>query len=109
MSENVDNSLMTEVLKEIRKPLRDQGTLLSRIVEILGHHSNRFNAIENRFDLIEGRLTSIDRRFHEQTVELETIIRGEMLGARTNFEIQWEDRLHDLDERIKALEDKAGT
>lgn len=57
---------------------------------------------------VDARVSSIDARSGEQTDELTTIIRDEMLGARTNFEIQWEDRLQDLDGRIRKLEEKIG-
>ena len=98
---DIETGLMTEVLKEIRNQLRDQGQLLSKLVELTSAQSRRM-------ERMDAHISAVDARFAEQTDELMTIAKDEMLGVRTNFEIQWEDKLHDLDERIRKLEENIG-
>jgi succinylglutamate desuccinylase len=99
MSENIDGSLTTSILRDIRDELRTNSVLLSRMTEVLSAHSRRFDDIDRHFDKVEGRMSDNVR-------ELEMVVKGDMLGARTNFEVQWENKLHDLNERLKALEER---
>jgi succinylglutamate desuccinylase len=80
MSENIDGSLTTSILRDIRDELRTHSALLSRMTEVLSAHSRRFDDIDRHFDKVEGRMSDNVR-------ELEMVIKGDMLGARTNFEV----------------------
>jgi hypothetical protein len=76
MAETVDNTLMLEILKELRKDVRDVRTVVLQLAE------------QNR---------RLERRFNELKDDLELMVKSELLGALTHFqnkiEIYVEQRL----------------
>jgi hypothetical protein len=94
MAENIDNALMLEILKEIRKEQRDQRTLLlltSERVDKLDRH------IQERFLGVERKLLNLEERMSGTKDDLYPMVKSELLGALTNFqnkiEIYVEQRL----------------
>jgi hypothetical protein len=106
MAENVDNTLLLQVLKEIRKEQRDQRTLLlqtseytrklERLMESrlgavdqsLAAINARFGAVEPRFSAVDQRLSAIDQRISGLKDDLELMIKSELMGALGNFEVR---------------------
>lgn len=81
-----DESLLLSILKEIRADIREHRTLLLQLVDA----NQRSNA---RFDIIE-------RRMGDLRPDLELMLKGELLGRRTHFETQIENRLDELEARF---------
>ena len=113
MAENVDNTLLLQILKEIRKEQRDQRTLLLQTSEYarklerpmesrlgavdqslaainarFGTVESRFSAVESRFGAVDQRLSAIDQRIGGLKDDLELMIRSELMGALGNFEVR---------------------
>jgi hypothetical protein len=76
MAENVDNGLMLEILKEIRKEQRDQRTLLLLTAE-------RVDRLDRHF---ERKFLSLEERMSSMRDDLAIMIKSELLGALTNFQ-----------------------
>jgi hypothetical protein len=76
MAENVDNSLVLEILKEIRKEQRDQRTLLLLTAE-------RVDRLDRHF---ERKFLSLEERMSSMKDDLAMMIKSELLGALTNFQ-----------------------
>lgn len=97
MAENVDNGLMLEILKEIRKDQleakkeqRDQRTLLllvsERVDKLDRHVEARFHGVENRFLGIERKLLNLEERMSSLKDDLYLMVKSELMGALTNFQ-----------------------
>lgn len=85
MAEKIDNTLLLEVLKEIRKELRDQRSLLlktSEYVRKLDQHT------ETRFLSVERKVLNIEERIGALKDDLELMIKSELMGALGNFEVR---------------------
>jgi hypothetical protein len=88
MADNVDNALMLEILKGIRKEQRDQRTLLlstSECVDRLDHH------FEERFLGVERKLLSLEERMSSMKDDLALMVKSELLGALTHFQTKAEN------------------
>ena len=83
MAENVDNGLMLEILKEIRKEQRDQRTLLLLTAERVDKLDRHF---EQKFLGVERKLLSLEERMSSMKDDLAMMIKSELLGALTNFQ-----------------------
>jgi phosphopantetheine adenylyltransferase len=68
MADNVDNALMLEILKDVRKEQRDQRVLLLQLAE----HNRR---LEQR---METQFLAVNQRLNH--------LKDELLGALTNFQ-----------------------
>ena len=90
MTETVDDSLLLELLKDLRKEQRDQRTLLLQSVD----YSRR---IERRFD-------ALDRRMAEMRDDLELMIKAELMGRLGHFETQMEHALGKLSDRMDEMD-----
>ena len=85
MVENVDNTLLLGVLKEVRKELRDQRALLlktSEYVRKLDQHT------EARFLALERKVLNVEERIGTLKDDLELMIKSELMGALGNFEVR---------------------
>ena len=85
MAENVDNTLLLQILKEIRKEQRDQRTLLlkmSEYVRKLDQHT------EARFLAVERKILNVEERVGALKDDLELMIKSELMGALGNFEVR---------------------
>ena len=84
MAETVDNTLMLEILQELRKDVRDVRTVVLQLAE------------QNR---------RLERRFNELKDDLELMVKSELLGALTHFqnkiEIYVEQRLAEKAEQAR--------
>ena len=94
MVEQIDVGLLLNLLKEIRAEQRDQRTLLLQSVE----YSRR----------IERRLDALDRRTGELRDDLELMIKAELMGRLGHFEIQIEQALGRMSDRMDAMEVRRG-
>src|SRR5262245_44512403 len=76
MTDNVDDALMLEILKDIRKEQRDHRVLLLQLAE----HSRR---LEQR---METQFLAVNQRLNQLKDDLELMVKSELLGALTNFQ-----------------------
>jgi hypothetical protein len=88
VAENVDNALMFEVLKEIRKEQRDQRTLLLLTTERVDKLDRHF---EERFLGVERKLLDLQERMSSVKDDLALMIKSELLGALTHFQTKIEN------------------
>jgi hypothetical protein len=86
MAENVDNTLLFDILKEIGKEVRDVRTLLLQTVD---------------------PTRRIERRVAEQRDDLELVIKSELMGALGNFETRVETRLDRIEKQIGVTDGSA--
>ena len=94
MVENVDSALLLEVLKEIRKDVRDQRTLAVMTAE----HVRKLDRLtEVRFIAVERRIVDVDERIGVLKDDLELMIKSELMGALGNFETRM---ISLIDERL---------
>jgi hypothetical protein len=99
MAENVDNALMLEILKEIRKEQRDQRTLLLLVSERVDRLDRHF---EERLLGIERKLLNLEERMTSQKDDLALMIKSELLGSLTHFQTKIENYVEQrLAERIE--------
>jgi hypothetical protein len=87
MAENVDNSLMLETLKEIRKDQqemrkeqRDQRTLLLLTAD----------TVRKLHLYTEKKFLDLEERMRAHRDDLELMLKAELLGSLTNFQIRIE-------------------
>jgi hypothetical protein len=81
MSENADNTELLQILREIRKEMRDHRTLL---LEALAQG----RSLEVHVD---AQLLALDQRVKELKDELEQMIKSELMGFLDNSEIRGSD------------------
>jgi hypothetical protein len=85
MAETPDNALMLEILKEIRKEVRDVRTLALQLVD--------------RGDRLERHMVEIERRLADAKEDMALMVKAELMGALGNFEtrimVMIEERLAD--------------
>jgi len=88
MAETVDNSLLLEVLKEIRKEQRDQRTLLL----LTSEHVRKLDQLtEARLLAIERKILNVEERISGLKDDLELMLKSELLGSLGNFEVRIEN------------------
>jgi hypothetical protein len=81
MPENVDNTVLLQMLQEMRKEIRDHRTLL---LEALAQG----RSLEVHVD---AQLLALDQRVKELKDELELVIKSELMGFLGNSEIRGSD------------------
>jgi hypothetical protein len=87
MAETVDNSLLLEILKEIRKEQRDQRTLLL----LTSEHVRKLDQLtETRLLAIERKILNVEERISGLKDDLELMLKSELLGSLGNFETRIE-------------------
>lgn len=104
MAENVDNALTVEILREIRKELRDHRALLLQLADdnrrserLMGSRfgavdksfaalESRFAAVDQSLAAINARISTVDQRVGDLTSDLELMVKSELMGALTNFQ-----------------------
>lgn len=96
MTENVDNSLLVALLRDIRKEQADQRTLLLNLVDYTRKMEQR---IEARFTVLESRITGLEARLVAFRDDLELMLKSELMGRLTHFETQIDHRLAELESR----------
>ena len=82
MSESPDN-LVPRLLRDIRREMTDQRTLLLAIVD-QGHR-------------LERRMGEMARNITETKDDIELMLKAELMGRMGNFESRFEDRLDRLE------------
>jgi chromosome segregation ATPase len=95
-SETAD--LTTTILREIQRDLREQRDLLVMMTQ----HVLR---LDRRMGDLERRMGDLERRMSELPADIETMLKMELIGHRVLIEDGVEGRLHELADRIKALEE----
>jgi hypothetical protein len=70
MCESIDNSMLLEVLKEIRREMRHHRALLQETLD-QGRTTERY---------VDGQLLAISQRIHELKEELEQSFKSELMG-----------------------------
>lgn len=91
MAENVDNTLLLEILKEIRAELRSHHTLLLQSVD----HGRRLEKhVDGRLLAIDRRVSGLDERIVGLKDDLELMLKSELMGSLSHFETRIENLLH---------------
>jgi len=78
MTDNVDNAALLEILREVRKEMRDHRTLLLDSIA----QGRSFET------LVDAHLLAIDQRVKELKDDLELMIRSELIGLLGDDEIR---------------------
>jgi len=81
MPENAENTELLQILREVRREMRDHRTLL---LEVLAQG----RSLEVRVD---AQLLALDQRVKELKDELELMIKSELMGFLDNSEIRGSD------------------
>ena len=89
-----DNALMMSILRELRGDQRKQLTLLLQLADAAQRHDRRF--------------ADLERRISESRDEIELMVKSELMGRLTHFEVQMDERIAQLDDRIAAMESGRG-
>ena len=95
---DADHQLTLAILKDIRADAKKLQDLLLSSIESNRRH---FAAIEPRFDIVEKRLDSMEHQIKDSAADMETMLKGELLGRLTHFESRIDQRLAELEERAK--------
>ena len=99
-----DYSLPVAVLGEIQTDLRQQLPLLLQLTDAVRRHDRRFDVMDRRFDEVDRRFNEMSLRLSETRDEIELMVKSELMGRLTHFETQGNERLAQLDDRLKATE-----
>jgi hypothetical protein len=92
MTEAADNTLMLEILKDIRKEQSNQRTLLLLTVDTV----RKFQLFtEMKLLDVEKRFLDMEERMKAHRDDLEMMLKVELLGAMTNFQIRIENYVHE--------------
>jgi hypothetical protein len=120
-----DNAVMLTILRELRSDFRKQQDLLSgltasqrRIVETMERRFEHVDqqlkataeATDRRFERVDQQLKAaaetVDRRFtnmehqmRDLVPDLELMLKGEVMGRLTNFEMRIDERIAELEPR----------
>jgi hypothetical protein len=78
MADNVDNTLMLEVLKEVRQEMRDQRALLLQSIDY-GRSFERH---------LDAQLLAIHQRLNEVKDDLELTIKSEIMGLIGELDVR---------------------
>ena len=98
MVDEADN-LMLRLLREMRAEHMQDRRLLVQIAEVLRKMEQR---LEGRISAVDQRLASIDQRFNELKDDLELLLKSQIMGSQTNFEIKFDQRLQEIEDRLKG-------
>jgi hypothetical protein len=88
MAESVDNTLMLEILKDIRKEQNNQRTLLLQTVDAL-RRLQHFT--EESLLTVKREFLNIEERMKAHKDDLELMLKSELLGAMTHFQTRIEN------------------
>ncbi|MFZ1102943.1 MAG: hypothetical protein WAN86_08920 [Hyphomicrobiaceae bacterium] len=88
MAESADNTLMLEILKDIRKEQNNQRTLLLLTVDAVRRLQQY---TEEKFLHIDGKFLHIEERMKAHKDDLELMLKSELLGAMTQFQTRIEN------------------
>jgi hypothetical protein len=102
MAENVDNSLMLEILKEIRKDQqemkKEQQEMKKEQLEMRKEQRNQRGLLLLTADTVrklhlytEKRFLDIEQRMRAHRDDLELTLKAELLGSLTNFQTRIEN------------------
>jgi chromosome segregation ATPase len=104
MADNVDNTLLQNLLLDIRKELGEQRGLLLQSLELDRRRyrdiDDRVLAIDRRIAGVDERISGLDARIANLKDELEMMIKSELMGALANLETRIE---HMFDERLARI------
>ena len=92
MAEAADNTLMLEILKDIRKEQNNQRTLLLLTVNSV-RRLQLFT--EQKFLGVEKRFLDMKERMKAHKDDLEMMLKAELLGAMTHFQTRIENYVHE--------------
>jgi hypothetical protein len=92
-----DNSVMLTILREIRADTNQHRTMLLQVIDLLRRRERRFDEIERRFG-------DVERRISDTRVEIELMVKAELLGRLTHFETRIDERNAELEDRLSAVE-----
>ncbi len=81
MSESADDTLMLEILKDIRKEQNSQRTLLLQTVD----------AVRRLQNYTEERFLDMEKRMKAHKDDLELMLKSELLGLMTHFQTKIEN------------------
>ena len=84
------HELMLSLLRDIRKEQTDQRTLLLSVAEAV-------RRLETRQD---KRILALENRIADLRDDLELMLKSELMGARTHFEVTYQHKLEALAERL---------
>ena len=88
MAENADNTLMLEILKDIRKEQRDHRTLLLQTSEAVRRHHQY---TQENFIAIKREFLNVEERMKAHKDDMELMLKSELLGALTHFQTKIEN------------------
>jgi hypothetical protein len=88
MAETADNTLMLEILKDIRKEQNNQRTLLRQTVDAVRRLQHY---VKEKFLNIEERFVDMERRMKAHKDDLELMLKPELLGSMTHFQTKIEN------------------
>jgi exonuclease VII large subunit len=120
-----DNALMLTILRELRSDFRKHQDLLSgltasqrRIVETMERRfehvdqqlktaseavDRRFERVDQQFkaaaEAVDRRFTNMEHQMRDLVPDLELMLKGEMMGRLTNFEMRIDERIAELETR----------
>jgi hypothetical protein len=94
VSDNADNALMLEILKQIQRDLSDQRRLLLNLVDYVHRMEQRS----------EERFIAIDRRLSSMKDDIELMVKAELMGRLTHFETLMDEKIAKLSDRLAAQE-----
>jgi hypothetical protein len=99
MPESVDDTLVVEILKELRKEQRDQRTLLLQTSEAVRklHQYTEENLLAIRRELL-----NIEERMKAHKDDLELMLKSELLGSLVHFQTKIENY---VDQRLSEKAD----
>jgi hypothetical protein len=99
MAAAADNSLMLEILKTIQKEQNNQRTLLLLTVDsvrkLQQFTEQKFLGVDKRFNDVDKRFLDMEERMKAHKDDLEMMLKAELLGAMTNYQIRIENYVHE--------------
>jgi hypothetical protein len=90
------HELMLSLLRDIRKEQTDQRTLLLGVAEAV-------RRLEARHD---KRILTLENRIADLRDDLELMLKSELMGARTHFEVTYEHKLEAPAGRLATIENQ---
>ncbi len=113
MADETDN-LVLRLLREFRAEHMQDRRLLLQVVDLLRRMEQRLEtrigAVEHNLEArigaveqrLESRISAVDQRLAELRDDLEILLKSEIMGSQTNFEIKFDQRLQEIEDRLKG-------
>lgn len=95
------DDLVLRLLRDMRTEHTQDRKRLLQIVDVPRKMEQR---LETRISAVDQRISALDRRFNELKDDLELLLRSEIMGSQTNFEINFDHRLQEIGERMRTKE-----